>query len=251
VQNQIRVYLIELKPSPASLDEASAYARDNRLDLMNERGRVVDAWRQVAVTADALRAGLTVTGKATIATPPSGNNPVDFRASASDYNVALAFDSPLNRMTQRNNYRTAQIDYQAERRNFMLLDDQIQAAIRQDVRTLETQRASFAIARQSLISAARQVEASRDRLLLADKAADTTITQDVLTALNSLLQAKETLISSWISYETTRIQLLLDMEALQLDDRGIAIDEHDKQSADSLRGPALFPDGILDPPPSP
>ena len=245
LQNQIRVYLIELKAIPATLDEASAYARDNRLDLMNERARVVDAWRQVAVTADALRAGLTVTGKATIATPPLGNNPVDFRASASDYNVAFAFDSPLNRMVERNAYRTAQINYEAERRNFMLLDDQIQAGIRQDVRTLETQRASFAIARQSLISAARQVEASRDRLLLADKAADTTITQDVLTALSALLQAKETLIGSWISYETTRIQLLLDMEALQVDERGIATDGRDHSSGESLPLPGVFPDNLV------
>src|SRR5207302_1915064 len=29
VQSQIRVYLIELKPIPAQLDEATAYARDN------------------------------------------------------------------------------------------------------------------------------------------------------------------------------------------------------------------------------
>jgi outer membrane protein TolC len=246
LQNQIRVYLIELKAIPATLDEATSYARDNRLDLMNERGRVVDAWRQVTVAADALRAGLNVTAKANIATPPLGNNPVDFRASASDYNVAFAFDSPLNRMAARNAYRTAQINYEAERRNFMLLDDQIQAAIRQDERNLQTQRASFAIARQSLISAARQVEASRDRLLLADKAADTTISQDVLTALSALLQAKETLIGSWISYETTRVQLLLDMEALQVDERGIATDERDHPSGDAHSLPAPFPDCLLD-----
>lgn len=242
LQNQIRVYLIELKPIPAKLDEATVYARDHRLDLMNERGRVVDAWRQVAVTADALRAGLTVTGKATVATPPFGNNPVDFRASASDYTVGFAFDSPLNRLAERNTYRAAQINYQAARRNFMFLDDQIQAAIRQDERALETERASFAIARQSLISAARQVEAARDRLLLADKAADTTASLDVLTALSSLLQAKETLIGSWISYETTRLQLLLDMEALQLDDRGIATDERDHRPDDPFALPPGFPD---------
>jgi outer membrane protein TolC len=133
-------------------------------------------------------------------------------------------------MAARNAYRTAQINYEKERRTFIALDDQITATIRQDLRQLETERASFAIGRQSLISAARQVEAARDNLLLADKGAGTTLSQDVLTALSSLLQAKETLISSWISYETTRIQLLLDMEALQVDDRGIAIDEHDHQS---------------------
>ncbi len=247
VQTQIRVYLIQLKPIPAKLDEATAFARDNRLDLMNERGRVVDAWREVAVTADALRAGLNVTAKASVTTPPGGTNPVDFRASASDYNVGLTFDSPLNRMVERNAYRASQIAYERERRSFMALDDGIQASIRQDLRLLENERANFSIARQSLISAARQVEAARDRLLLADKAADTTITQDVLTALTALLNAKETLIRSWINYETDRIQLQLDMEALQLDDRGIATDEHRDQSADLFTLPPGFPDRLPGP----
>jgi hypothetical protein len=109
----------------------------------------------------------------------------------------------------------------------MALDDQIQAAIRLDIRQLELDRESFGIARQSLISAARQVEATRDRLLVIPNAADTTGTQNVLDALNALLQAKSTLISSWISYETDLAQLLLDMDALQLDARGLPDYESD------------------------
>jgi outer membrane protein TolC len=243
LQNQIRVHLIELKPIPAKLEEATAYARENRLDLMNERGRVVDAWRQIDVTANQLRAGLTVTAKANVTTPPGGTNPVDFRASASDYNIGFAFDAPLNRMAERNAYRTAQINYERERRNFMALDDQIQAQIRQDLRTLETERASFFITRQTLISAARLVESSRDSLLFADKGQGTTVSLDVLNALTSLLNAKQTLISSWISYETTRTQLLLDMEALQVDERGIATDERDHRPVSQpAELPAVSPD---------
>jgi hypothetical protein len=109
----------------------------------------------------------------------------------------------------------------------MALDDQIQAAIRLDVRQMELERASFGIARQNLISAARQVEGARDSLLLNPNAADTNGTQNVLTALSALLQAKITLISSWINYETDRAQLLLDMDALQLDPRGLADHEPD------------------------
>jgi len=220
VQTQVRVFLIQLEPIPYTLDEASAYARDNRLDLMNQRGQVVDAWRQIAVTASALKAGLDVRMSANIATPPFGNNPVDFRAAASQYTVGLAFASPLNRLAQRNAYRASQIAYQQARRSFMALDDQIQAAIRQDIRQLVTDRANFAIGRLLLIAAARQVEAARDRLLVIPNAADTTGTQDVLTALSALLQAKTTLIGSWISYRTDRAQLLLDMDALRLDPRG-------------------------------
>jgi outer membrane protein TolC len=227
VQTQVRVYLIQLRPIPYTLDQARVYARENRLDLMNQRAQVVDAWRKIEVTASALKAGLDVTATANIATRPFGSNPVDFRSSASQYTVGFAFDSPLNRLAERNAYRESLIVYEQSRRNFMALDDQIQTGVRLDIRNLETDRASFGIARQTLISAARQVEAARDRLLVIPNAADTTGTQDVLNALSALLQAKSTLISSWINYETDLAQLLLDMDALQLDSRGLPDHEPD------------------------
>src|SRR5262249_28523506 len=159
-------------------------------DLMNLRGRVVDAWRQIAVTANALKAGLNVTATANVATKPLADAPFDFRASASQYTVGAQFDGPLNRYAERNLYRTSQINYQQARRNFMALDDQIASSIRADIRTLNEERLSFSIARLSLITAARQVEAARDRLLLVERGADTTSTLDILRALNDLLAAK-------------------------------------------------------------
>ena len=236
LQAQVRVYLIRLPPIPYQLADAEAYARENRLDLMNFRGRVVDAWREVGVTANALKGDLNVTTTANVATPPLGNRPFDFRASASQYTVGVQFAAPLTRVKERNDYRASQIAYQQSRRNFMGLEDQISASIRQDIRTLEQQRINFGIARLALVSAARQVEGTRDRLLLVANAADTTSTLDILNALSSLLQAKIGLISSWINFESGRIQLLFDMEALQLSPRGVSINEPDRES-DTLPAP--------------
>lgn len=227
VQTQVRVYLIQLKPIPYSLEEARTYARENRLDLMNQRGQVVDAWRKIEVTASALKAGLDVKVTANVATPPDSTKPFDFRASASQYTVGLALDAPLSRLAERNVYRTSLITYQQARRSFMALDDQIQIAIRSDIRQLEAERANFGIARQILIAAARQLEGARDRLLVLPNVADTNGTQDVLNALDALLQAKSTLISSWINFESGRAQLLLDMDALRLDPRGLPEHEND------------------------
>jgi hypothetical protein len=225
IQTQVRVYLIQLEPIPFALNDARAYARENRLDLMNQRGKVVDSWRKIEVAANALKAGLDITATANLATPPAGNNPFDFRATASQYTVGLAFDGPLNRLAERNIYRSSLIAYQQSRRSFMALDDQIQAAVALDVRQLEAERANFSIARQSLIAAARQVEGARDRLLVLPNAAETTGTQDVLNALNALLTAKSTLIGSWINYQSNRAQLLLDTDALRLDDQGFPENE--------------------------
>jgi hypothetical protein len=248
VQTQVRVYLIQLQPIPYTSEEAWAYARDNRLDLMNQRAAVVDAWRKIEVTASALKTGLNVTVTGNIATEPDTRNPVDFRASASQYTVGLALDTPLDRKAARNIYRTSLINYEQARRGFMALEDQIQDSLRQDVRQLELEKANFAINRQILIAAARQVEAARDRLLVIPNAADTTGTQDVLLALNSLLQAKSTLISSWLNYQADLTQLLFDMEALQLDPRGLPENEPDNSTSPGRSGnPDSIPDQL--PPP--
>jgi hypothetical protein len=227
LESQVRVYLIRLRPIPYTLPEASAYARANRYDLMNLRGRVVDAWREVGVAANALRAGLNLTASANVATQPFADAPFDFRASASTYTVGFQFDGPLNRLAERNLYRASQINYEQARRNFMAGEDQVEAQIRQDLRTLEQERTNFGIARLTLITAARQVEASRDRLLLVERASDTTTTLDILNALSALLQAKSRLILSWVNYQSGLIQLQLDTEALQLTPRGVPADEPD------------------------
>jgi outer membrane protein TolC len=225
LQTRVRVNLIQLHPVSYKLADATAYALSHRLDLMNQKAQVVDAWRQIAVTASALQAGLNVQASANIGTPPLANRALDFRASASVYSVGFQLDTPLNRLAQRNTYRTSQIAYEQARRAYMALDDTISEEIRDDLRQLRLNRINFEITRQSLVSAALQYESSREELLLPN--ADPTSTLNIINALSALLTAKNNLIGSWVSYETTRYKLLLDMEALQLDDRGLYTDEHD------------------------
>ncbi len=234
IQNMARVYLIRLKPVHWQLEPAVDYAREHRLDLMNQRGRVIDAYRQIEVTASALKAGLNVTASANIATPADSTNPVDFRASASSYHVGVQFDGPLNRMAQRNAYRTSQIFFQRVRRGFMSLEDSIQQAVRNDLRQLELEKLNFEIARQRVVSAARSVEGAEREL--KDPTRETS-TQDYLTALSDLLSAKQDLIGAWVTYESQRIQLLLDLDVLQVDADGNIIEEGDACSA----GPACTP----------
>src|SRR5205823_4068042 len=142
-QTQIRVFLIKLTPVNVKLDAGVAYARTHRLDLMNQEARVVDAWRQIAVTANLLRSQLTVTGTANLATPPLSLNPVGFAASANSYTVGFQFNAPLNREAERNAYRQSLINYQQLRRNYMALDDSIVESIRLDLRNLQTDRVNF------------------------------------------------------------------------------------------------------------
>ncbi len=220
-QTQVRVYGVALIPFTYSEEDAIQLAMTNRLDLMNDQARVVDAWRKISVAANALEPGLSVVGGANLGIEPLATNPFDFSALASNYRVGLQLDGPLNRQIERNTFRATLIQYHRQRRSYQNRADQVVQSLRRNLRQLETDRLNFEIARQSLIAAARQVEASRGRLLLGSDANPATGTLDTLSALSSLLQAKNTLIANWVNYETGRLQLLLDMEILQLDERGI------------------------------
>jgi outer membrane protein TolC len=241
LQTRVRVFLIQLTPMQVKLNAAVAYARANRLDLMNEEARVVDAWRQIAVTANALKSDLTLNTSAILATPPGSLNPVGFSPTANTYTFSVQFNAPLNRMAERNAYRQSLINYQQLRRNYMLLDDTIQRNIRADLRQLEADRLNFDIQRRALVAAARAVESAEENLRLVPEnlsaGAAVANTTAVLNSYNDLLMAKNNLIGIWVRYESDRVQLLLDMEALQLDEREVSANDADDQPADFLPTP--------------
>jgi outer membrane protein TolC len=246
VQTQIRINKIELPPVPWTEPDAMAFAKTNRLDLMTGQAQVTDAWRRVLVAANALKSELNLVANANLATGlDRGNKPIDFSADLSQYSVGVQFDGPLNRRAERNAYRLALIAYQQSRRDFMLLSDRVEQAVRRDLRLLELERVNFEIARLTLVSAARQLEAARQRILQAqarDAQEGTTRTRDILDAQNSLLAARNALATGYINYEQLRVQLLLDLEALRLDPHGYPIDERRSLSTEFAGDRCLGPD---------
>ncbi|HUP82020.1 MAG TPA: TolC family protein, partial [Pirellula sp.] len=214
---RVRAYHIELQPVDISSTDAIEIALNNRLDLLNRQAQVVDSWRNIQISANRLKGFLDLTVNGDIATEVNSEHPFDFSSSASGYRTGVRFDAPLNRYAERNAYRAQLIQYQRFRRTFMAVQDQVVREIRRDFRNLETSRINFEITRQSLITAARQVEEATDQLVLPGPASDSSHTQDSLNALNILLQSKNALIKIWADYASTRVQLLLDLEALQPD----------------------------------
>lgn len=223
-QTLARIYRIEVPAVPGEEGAAVAVAQANRLDLMNLKARVTDAWRKVIVAANALKSDLTLTSTAVLNTAPDATHPFAFDTRFTRLTVGLQFDGPLNRLAQRNNYRAALITYQRARRAYMDLSDQIEQEVRLDLRNLRQARVSFELARQSLIAAARQVANERillnapPRLQQQGGAGDPTLR--TLQALAQLNSARNNLAGTFIRYEQLRVQLLLHLEAVQLDDRG-------------------------------
>lgn len=246
IQAQTRVYRIKLPPVHLTEEQSLDFAKTNRLDLQNQLGVVTDSWRKVWVAANALRGTLNINATANVGTDPSHPHPLDFASNASLYTVGFQFDGPLNRLAERNAYRASLINFQRAKRGYMALSDSVEQQIRLDLRQLRQTRLNFEIQRQSLLVATRQVESARLSLINPNRGqnSDTlATTTQLLNSLNNLVNARNQLAGNYILYEQQRVQLLLDLEALQLDQRGFP-------THDSLRFvlPDISPDAEELPP---
>ncbi len=230
VQTQARIYAIQLPEAGGEEAPFLAFAKANRLDLQNLLAQATDAWRNVTVAANALQTGLSINGSVNLATDPNHPDPFKFDAHGNTYTAGVQIDTPLNRQAERNAYRLSLITYQQAKRATVALSDQIELQVRQDLRQLRQLRASFGIARQQLLSAARQFENTRlslvgpqDQQQRGGGGGTDTATLQLQTALSNLLNARNALAAAYINFEQQRMQFLLDLEELQLDSRGFPI----------------------------
>jgi hypothetical protein len=217
-------------------------ALTSRVDLMNARAQVVDSWRQLKVTANALMGVFNVQYHLDSATPAQGSNPLAFSTGRTHQELILNGQLPLVRIVERNNYRTALINYQRARRNLMSLEDNVAAQVRFDVRQLHLFAENYKIQQKVLESLYSQVENALEVIVApvdpdslkstgtAGQAAAAALTSQYLGALNGLNGAQTQAYRLWLSYIATRMELYLDLERLPLDNRGVWIDEPRKLS---------------------
>src|SRR5262249_33967511 len=108
----------------------------NRFDLMNARARLVDAWRQIAVTANALLGVLNVRSHLDYFTPIGKAQPFDFGDSRFRDQLIFNGELPLVRKLERNDYRAALIGFQRLRRDLMAAEDNAVVGVREEIRLL-------------------------------------------------------------------------------------------------------------------
>jgi hypothetical protein len=240
-QTQTRVFLIDLKGVDLTVNQAIQLALGNRLDLQNALGAVTDAWRQVEFDANQLRGFLNFNYNGVFNSAPNHDTLFRFDASSSVQTLGLEFEAPINRRAERNQYRADQIAYQRARRAYMQLRDQIVQEIRNDMRQLVLNRRTFEINREQIISSSRQLElAEYDVRTNADPNAPTTL--NLLNALNGVLAARNSLIGTWVSYETARMTLHSDFDLMDIDANGVWTNENDPAAINiALRNAQLAP----------
>ncbi len=230
----LRVELITLEPFTMDIGEVIRIGLNNRLDLMNQRGLVMDARRLMEVRSNSLEAVLNVVVDGDVSTPLGRNKPLDFRGSQAGFRAGVEFTAPLSLVQERNAYRESQIDYQRERRTFMAAEDDTKFQIRRNWRQLAVLRANFETSRVQIRLAALQydsaVEATSDPTQAGRNQG-----LNLLNALNAVLDAQNSLISNWINYEQNRLNIYLNMGIMEIDENGIWKDDFYQHRAGRIR----------------
>jgi hypothetical protein len=201
-------------------------ALERRLDLMNVRAQLYDAWRQIRVTANALRGVLNVALTNQFLTPPTTTNPFAFVEQAKQFSLVLNAELPLVRLAERNTFRTALINYQRARRTLMNQEDFIKLQIRQDIRNLHTQYLLYEIGRRNLVLFIRQKDQAFEQILAppagavggVQAAQAATQTTNLINFQSRLLAVQNALVLGWQQYQLQRLQLYRDLGTLPYDE---------------------------------
>jgi hypothetical protein len=213
------------------LDDAAATvvqtALTDRLDLMNARGQVVDAWRQIKVQANSLQGVLDVEYNLDSSTPPGGANPLAFSGARTNHNLTFRGELPLVRRAERNSYRAALIGYQRQRRTLQAFEDNIANDVRSDIRQLRTINELYRFQQRLIEIAYFQVDNARELVVQppapgaqTDAGSAAALTNQLLNAQQSLIQAQNQLFTIYVNYLVSRMTLYLDLEQMQIDERG-------------------------------
>jgi outer membrane protein TolC len=232
---KLRVNDVDLLKTDVDAAEAAVVqaALANRLDLMNVRAQVVDAWRQLAIFANALLGTFNVAYHLDSSTPAGLAEPLAFSAARTHHELFLNTVLPLVRTPERNNYRASLINYERARRILQRAEDAVAFDTRNEIRSLRQLEENYRIQQRQVELGYLTVENALDTFQAppapgqqADPATRAaSLTNQLIQAQQSLYTAQFAMTTIWINYLNTRLQLYRDMELMPLDFRGVWIDE--------------------------
>ena len=209
---------------------AQRVALENRLDLMNSRAQLYDTWRQIAVTANALRGVFNVNVANNIFTPSNTTNPFAFVDQAKQFTLTMNYELPLVRVVERNNFQLARLNYRQQQRVLQSTEDAIKLTVRNEIYQLIQLAKQFEIQKFSLILNLRQKDNTQQSIIAPPTAGDVggsgaggaanqaVQTQNLIQAQQQILQTLTGLIQIWINYQTQRLALYRDLGVIPYDE---------------------------------
>jgi len=200
------------------VDRAIALAVENRLDFRSNIDRIEDAQRQVLIAEDALRAEITLGGRASAgegAKAGSDENG-EFNLGEAVFGSTLSIDLPFERTAERNAYRGSLIQLEGAVRAYQAAEDALKESVRAAIRSLRETREQLKIQYLAVSLAERRVR-NNDLLLQAGRAE----MRDVLEAQAALLSAQNALFSAIRGYRVRELELQKELGLLEVTIDGV------------------------------
>ena len=193
-----------------TLDEAIETALLQRLDLHNSADSIDDALRNVDLTSEGLGPQLNITGGANVSSREESDFS-NFQFNRGAYSLGFDADLPLDRKTQRNNYRRALIQLEQQQRQYEEEMDRIKLAVRGAYRRLKETADRYKIEKNSLKLAEERVE--MNKVLLDAGRVETRI---LLISQDALLAAQNNVTGALIDHLYARLSFYRDVGILQV-----------------------------------
>lgn len=190
---------------------AFAMAVTKRPNVLNAIDKYEDSKRKVLVAADALKPSLALVADASLKNQfYDSYDPDEFRTRA-----GLTLDLPLDRLTERNAYRSARINFEKELRTLQTTLDGLREELRQGLRELEESRQNYLIQKNARTLARQRVQVMP--LLLQAGQANI---RDQLDAEADLLSAENAVTKAVVDFHIARLTFLKNLGTLNVEADG-------------------------------
>lgn len=207
---------------PLQFDQTVGYqiAVTNQLEVLNSIDAFEDTQRKIRVAASALKPGLNFFAKADL----QSNGKIDYTKFNIDnvrVETGLNLDLPIDRLLERNAYRTALVNFESRIRTLSLELDDLRRDISEGLRNLDQLRRSYELQQYELKLADRRVE--REELLLQ---AGRSQIRDLLEAQDARIRSQNGVTQTLVDYHIARLNLLLRIGVLRSDKDRFWVAEH-------------------------
>jgi outer membrane protein TolC len=192
-------------PEPdIALTEATQRGLQYRLDLQNQRDRVDDRRRGVAIAENNTLPDLDVFGSVGVPTDPDRDvGSLSFDPEELRYSAGVNLSLPLDRQIERLGVRQAQINLQRQSRSYDQFRDNVVVDVRRAVRAVE-------IARYQLLLAEERVVINDLRKEEQDLKPDEVDAQDQVNTINAVADAENARDQALTNLRNAILQYLLD-----------------------------------------
>jgi outer membrane protein TolC len=198
-----------------SVEDAIRVALVARLDYQNVRDQYQDSQRKVKLAANGLKTQLDLVASGGFDSVQQNQRYPLPDPNRYHYNAGLNLNLPLDRLPERNVYRSALIAEQRAARATDQQHDEIQLQVRDSWRTLEQARRAYEISELGVKLAERRVE-EQELLAQAGRAK----AQDQVDAQNDLVGSRNSYTQALVAHTIARLQFWNNMGILYIKENG-------------------------------